>query len=273
MATPHHHRIVILQAKAGDATTATTPEDIERVTRGQASNPAWHKARYGRVTASKVGPILASYRSGDQKSDAKIRAKQNLARPIMTGVTFGPTEAMEYGSAHEADGIEAYASGMDDDKARLIVGLGLHVHPGHHWLGSSPDGVYVCGEDKRLVEVKCAFSRKDDPRPNFDDDPKFYIHKVGDKHQLNLRTSQGRAYYYQIQTTLAVMGLSVCDLVVWTPARMEVVRVARQSEEDEKEMIQTLYKFWYEYVERHVESDYWHSREEEGGPKKRRVSE
>ena len=257
--------IVIKKAENGDP---TTPEGLECMTRGQATNPAWHKARYGRVTASKVGSILASYRSSEQNTDAKIRAKQNLARGMVTPARYGPTETMEYGSQHEAHGLEAYASQIDE-KARLLVGLGLHVHPKHPWLGASPDGVYVCGEDKRLVEVKCPFSKKDDP--NFDTDPKFYIHKVGDKYELNMRTSQGRAYYYQIQTNLAVVGLSECDLVVWTPSRMEVVRVVRQSEEDEREMIHTLHQFWYVYLERLADSDaYWHVGEQ-GGQKKRKV--
>jgi hypothetical protein len=227
---------------------------LEFWTRGQAENPLCHKARHGRVTASKVGAILASHRSGNQRLDVKIKAKQNLARGLVTASTFGPTEAMKHGSLNEVNGVVAYAKRLDENE-HVVVGHGLHVHPQHPWLASSPNGVCMKDDgtnEKRLVEIKCPFSRKDDG--DFDN-PKFYIHSIGNEYQLNMRTSQGRAYYYQIQTNLAILDLPACDLVVWAPGRVEVVRVDRQTPEAEADMIKTLKTFWHVYVQSIIDPD------------------
>ena len=63
-----------------DKSYVMTRDAMEYWTRGQAENPEWHAARHGRVTASKVGAIMASYRGGNQRSATKIGAKQNLAK-------------------------------------------------------------------------------------------------------------------------------------------------------------------------------------------------
>jgi hypothetical protein len=243
-----------------------TREALEENTRGQNENPEWHKARHGRVTASKVGAILASYRPKIQHTDPRIRAKQNLARELVTAATFGPTEAMVHGTINEFNAMMVYAKRLDKNE-HVEMGHGLHVHKEHGWLACSPDGVYKKDEcmiqdrngewlscdcpstykERRLVEVKCPFSKKDDC--NFDD-PKFYIHKVGNEYQLNMKSAQGRAYYYQIQTNLAILDLPSCDLVVWAPGRMEIVRVNRQTPKEEADMIATCKQFWHDHVER-----------------------
>ena len=251
-----------------DESCVMTRDAMEYWTRGRAENPEWHAARHGRVTASKVGAIMAACRGGNQRSATKIGAMQNLAKDMVAPSTLKPTEAMVHGNKNEGQGIVAYAKLLDKDE-HVVVGHGLYVHPEHTWLACSPDGVYMKNEcmmktvdgswlycdclpryRKRLVEVKCPFSKKDSGSY---DDPNFYLKKKGDGYELNMKSSEGRQYYYQIQTNLAILDLKECDLVVWSPRETAVARVTRQSAEDEANMIDTCRNFWHTYVERLVD--------------------
>jgi hypothetical protein len=245
---------------------ALTHEALEERTRGQAETPEWHAARHGRITGSKAGSILACVRSGHQYTEAKYKTKLRLAGEILSS-SSKPSDAMKYGSENEKNALIEYAKRLDENED-LTVGAGLHVHPQHTWLACSPDGVYrkdlhmikttdgdwVCATSKfvrRLLEVKCPYSKRADT--NFETDHKFYLKKVGDEYQINMHSSQGRQYYYQIQVSLAVLDMDECDLVVWSPEKMVVARVKRQPKAEEEKMISDLYKFWHDFIERAID--------------------
>jgi hypothetical protein len=274
-------------AKEWEPGTTLTLRDIELRTRGQAKNPEWHNARRGRITASKVGSILASYRARKQYTRAKTVRKQNLANDIVfPGPSKDNVEAIKWGTEHEMDALSEYHRIKQlGDNETLYVGAGLYVHPEHPWLACSPDGLYVkdCQMGKRddgtwdimetanpeyikkLVEVKCPYSKRESG--DFDD-PKFYLKKAADgsKYELNMASSQGRQYYEQIQTALCVLDYQLCDLVVWTPARTEIVSVQRQMRLSERTMIETLHDFYKDYVKPIIDPEtYWNTEEPQPG--------
>ena len=109
----------------------------------------WKTARVGKVTASRVGDVLAKIKSGEAAARRDYRAQ--LVAEVLTGV---PQESgyinaeMQWGLDQEAFGRAAYetACGVLADE------VGLVVHPRIEGAAASPDG--LVGTDG-LVEIKC----------------------------------------------------------------------------------------------------------------------
>ena len=110
---------------------------------------AWHEARLGRITASKIYDVIAKTAKGAYTSKRDDYAYQ-LAAERMTGL---PTkvfvnEAMQWGTAVEPEALEFYAEyyGYEVKQAPFII------HRDMAFAGASPDGIV---NDEFLVEIKC----------------------------------------------------------------------------------------------------------------------
>lgn len=165
----------------------------------------WHKARLGKVTASKVSAVLA-------KKDSATRADYltDLVLERLTGTQqeFYQNDAMQWGTDTEPQARMAYEA----ETGNLVDELGFIDHPTIANFGCSPDG--VIGETG-LIEIKCPNSKT---------------------HLSTLLSGKAPTKYIpQMQTQMAVMNRQWCDFVSFDPRLPEdlqlfVIRVDRDDE-------------------------------------------
>src|SRR5699024_5496483 len=177
----------------------------------------WHKARTGKLTASRVGAALGI--NPWQKPDDLIRAmvrEYHDAEPEFVG-----NIATNYGQQHEPLAVLDFMSEYNV----TVEDAGFYVHQVHEWLGASPDG--FVGDDA-LIEVKCPFS----------------LRNGGGFKSI---TEQPH-YHSQIQVQLAVTGRSTCFFYQWAPhgTRTEMVEF---SEAWWAENLPRLHEFYQRYLE------------------------
>lgn len=110
--------------------------------------PAWHTARAGRVTASRIADLMAKTKSGWGASRGNYLAE--LVAERLTGVVAESftNAAMKHGTETEPEARAAYEFFTD----REVQQVGFVVHPTIEWSGCSPDGLVG---DEGMLEIKC----------------------------------------------------------------------------------------------------------------------
>lgn len=139
---------------------------------------------------------------------------------------FCGNSATRYGQYCEDIAVRDYEA----FSAVKVEKAGLEIHPVYRNFGGSPDG--LVGEEG-LIEVKCPFKYRDTTR--------LPRHRVCP-----------RQYKDQVQGLLAITGRKWCDLVVWCPRDMVVVRVERDRPYWEKEILPHLLSFSKELTRRRL---------------------
>lgn len=170
----------------------------------QANREEWLQSRLGKVTASRVGDVMAKTRSGYAASRDNY-----MALLIVERLTGKPTEgfsnaAMEWGTQTEPEARAAYSAKTGE----LVEEVGFIDHPTIAGAGASPDG--IVGEG--LVEIKC-------PQTNTM------------LEWILTRTIPAR-YLAQMQFQMAVTGAKWCDFAAYDPRLPEhlqllIIRVER----------------------------------------------
>lgn len=258
--TPHEPRAVY------------TVEDIERRTRGQADNPEWMACRYGRVTASVCGRII--HASSRAFRGNKAAALATIAEGIVHPKDF-TSKATDWGKTNEGAAIQAYIqdAAQFPPGATLDSDCGLYLDPHHPWIGVSPDGIVTLPNSsgtRVLLEVKCPYGQRTDPDFSASG---FYLKRGDgtllatcggkgngrDEYLLNMKTAQGRNYYYQIQLSLAVLNIDYAHLFVWTPTKTTSVHIRRQDPVRERQMIKCLKDFYTSSIEARIDKDKFRS--------------
>lgn len=108
----------------------------------------WLAARCGKVTASRIGDLIARTKTGPSASRANYLA-QLIAERLTGSVARGYVSAeMQWGTDHEADACAAYAFMHDAELAET----GFVLHPAIDGSGASPDRLVAADG---LLEVKC----------------------------------------------------------------------------------------------------------------------
>jgi len=108
----------------------------------------WHKARLGKVTASRVKDVMAKTKTGYGAS------RQNYMMELVCQTLSGSKEegftsaAMKRGVELEPDARNAYQFFENAD----VTECGLIIHPTLDLFAASPDG--LVGDDG-LIEIKC----------------------------------------------------------------------------------------------------------------------
>ncbi len=115
-------------------------------------SPEWYAVRIGRITASRMGDMMAKTKTGWGASRKNYRTE--LVYERLTGEAWPqrpPTEAMQRGTDLEAEAREKYARRIKflDDLTVEEVGFCLHSIP---LSGASPDGLVGT---EGLLEIKC----------------------------------------------------------------------------------------------------------------------
>ena len=109
----------------------------------------WLNARAGKVTASKIGDVMAKIKTGESAARKDYRAQ--IVAEILTGKPQGSTfanEEMRWGTEQEPLARAAYETA----KGVMVDQVGFVVHPTIDRAGCSPDGLV---DEIGLLEVKC----------------------------------------------------------------------------------------------------------------------
>jgi putative phage-type endonuclease len=109
---------------------------------------AWHTARLGKVTASRVADVIAKTKSGYGASRANLMADLICERLTGQPASTFTNAHMEWGTEQEPHARAAYSARTGE----LVEEVGFINHPRIANSGASPDG--LVGDDG-LVEFKC----------------------------------------------------------------------------------------------------------------------
>lgn len=169
-----------------------------RIIAAEQGSEAWHAARAGKVTASKIADMLARTKTGWGASRANYAAQ--LVAERLTGAVADSymNEAMRWGVEKEPEAIAAYEFYRDMPVTRV----GFVLHPVIDDSGASPDG--LVGEPG-LIECKC---------------PQTATHI-----DTLLGQNVPGKYQDQIQWQMACTGREWCDFVSFDPRMPESMRL------------------------------------------------
>lgn len=116
------------------------------------SDPSWHTARLGKLTASNMWRAMALLKNG-ASSEARNKYMADIAAERMTDIIVPHfvSDAMQWGIDHQAEAISAFEA-----ETGLIVGPeAFFTHPDLIDFGATPDGLIGALDSDSLLEVKC----------------------------------------------------------------------------------------------------------------------
>ena len=189
--------------------------------------PEWFELRLGKVTASRIGDLMAKTRSGYSASRANYMAELAIQRLTGSTVEQGFTSpAMLWGTEQESNARNAYSFFTDNE----VNEIAFINHPTIEQAGASPDG--LVGDDG-LVEIKCPNSAT---------------------HLDTLLTGKiNNKYLLQMQWQMACSGRKWCDFVSFDPRFPEDLKIfiKRVNRDDEliAEITEEVKKFLAELDE------------------------
>lgn len=112
----------------------------------------WFAARCGKVTASRLGDVIAKTKTGPSERRRGYMLELIAERLTQSAADHFPSQAMEWGTMHEGLARSAYEAA----RGLLVEEVGFVQHPSIPMAGASPDG--LIGVDG-ILEIKCPTSR------------------------------------------------------------------------------------------------------------------
>lgn len=174
----------------------------------------WHRARYGLITASRAGDLMAKGKSGPSASRANYLTELAIARLTENPIQSFTTSAMQRGLDLEPFACAAYEERIGE----LVVQSGFVKHPDVPYAGCSPDA--LVGDDG-LAEFKCPDA-------------------MARHYEALLRGAHAVTYQWQVQFQMWVMGRAWCDVVSYDPRFPEGLQLAIKRVERNNEAIDNL---------------------------------
>ena len=170
--------------------------------------PGWLQERAGKVTASRIGDLMAKTKAGYGASRANYMA--DLVAERLTGIPKQgfTNDAMRWGTDTEPQARAMY----ELETGHTVIETGMVPHPVLEGCGASPDGLVG---DLGLVEIKC---------PNT---------------ATHIETLRGaaidRRYLLQMHWQMICTGRDWCDFVSFDPRlplemQIHIRRVERDAE-------------------------------------------
>jgi putative phage-type endonuclease len=113
----------------------------------------WHKARLGKLTASRVSDAISMLKTGAE-AEKRINYRLELASERLTGrrTEMFENHFMRWGTEYEPMARLVYAQRVGE----IVSEIGFVDHPELDWAGASPDGLI---DDDGLIEIKCPSSQ------------------------------------------------------------------------------------------------------------------
>ena len=158
----------------------------------------WLMERCGKVTASRVGDIMAKTKSGYSAGRANYMAQLLCERMTGSVEESFKSEAMRWGTEKEPEARSIYEA----LNLTVVEEYGFGMHPEIPYFGASPDG--LIGEDGGL-EIKC---------------PNTATHI-----ETLLDGTVKRQYLLQMQTAMAVFNREWWDFVSYDPRMADGLKI------------------------------------------------
>lgn len=150
----------------------------------------WFTQRLGKVTASRVGDVIAKTKTGPSASRDNYATQLVLERLTNKQGEFFTNAAMQWGTETEPMARQAY----ELKRGVFVDEVGFIDHPTIDMSGASPDGLV---DKKGLVEIKCPESKT---------------------HMEYLMSGKPPAKYIpQMMWQMACTGREWCDFVSFDP--------------------------------------------------------
>lgn len=210
---------------------------VQKITCKQSESPVWHDVRSGRVTASTAHDDLHTNMEKPAESlIKKICKKSNVCHTTVPSLKWGIEN--EKKALHDA-----HVRHEENHSNFSISSSGIRLHHKHPDIGASPDAIFTCQchEIKRLIEVKCPYSKRYTLSVKETANDKSFCLDC----ELNLK--QAHKYYTQIQIQLFVFDLQECEFVVWTPQWMHR-EIVSYNGEFIKNSIPVIEQFFKRYI-------------------------
>ncbi len=155
----------------------------------------WFGARSGIMTASQASLLITSKGEPAKSASLKTFAHGCIAEQLCGTVEMqcGSTPAMERGNEMEPRARAWYAF----DRGVDVVTTGFVFRDETKNAGASPDGL----RDDRCIEIKCPMRKG----------------MVGNLVSIAKTGRAPSQYVAQMQFQMWVMGLDLCDFIMWTP--------------------------------------------------------
>lgn len=181
-------------------TTSQTSLCLEQKTKNQGTSGHWKAQRRIRITASQCYNLYTYFKSKNEEKKDWGKKIKNYVDP-----KFFFSKAVEYGKSNEKLAFLEY----EKQSQNKITCLGLIVHPKMSWLGCSPDGFDETR--KVLIEIKCPLAGSDLTLNDLLPTLSYLQFKEG---VYSLKCNH--QYYGQIQLSLFLLNISMCDLVIYS---------------------------------------------------------
>ena len=197
--------------------TKEQTQNVEEITRAQASSRIWFQQRAGRVTASKLKAITHTRVEQPSQSLIKLICYPEVYR-------FS-TEATKWGCEHEKVAWKQYIDIQATKHNNFQVSdSGFDIDTMYPHLGASPDGIVSCDccSGSGVVEIKCPFSCRS---VSWEEGIGKASFLEQDAHGT-VGVKQSHAYYYQIQAQMHICHATYCDFVVWSEEDVIVLRIS-----------------------------------------------
>ena len=197
---------------------------VSNITIGQRSNPAWHLARKGRLTASNFGAVLAAK-----------RVTPSLLKKLLGEYDLSGVKAIQWGVNNEAEAIKEFEKQT-----------GLKVKETGIWLdesgilGASPDGLV---EANAVLESKCPYTQRNMTIEEAINSPNFYLKKDEDG---NIVLKKDHAYWHQAQGEMYLSKRDLCYFVVWTTKDTVVIKITKDNSWEEN--LSILKRFYLSHI-------------------------
>lgn len=198
-------------------------DDIERSTRGQASNAKWAAERTKRLHSSNFGRICKM----TERTDARNFAEQLTQHSKLS------TKPIQHGKRYEPEAVRLFSQCQKKE----VSDCGIFVSADHPFLAASPDGVIKESDGEMAVlEVKCPYSVKD---KLISAETVPYL--VETKSSLTLK--ENHDYYYQVQGQMLCTKAKKAYFVVYTFKDLVVIPIPR-NEAFIEDMVRKLSAFF-----------------------------
>jgi putative phage-type endonuclease len=158
----------------------------------------WFAARLGKVTASRIGDVMARTKTGYAASRANYMAQIVVERLTNKKEESYTNAAMQWGTDTEPLARSAYEVAMNV----LVKEVGFIDHPTISMSGASPDGLV---DDDGLIEIKC---------PNTATHIDTLLNETIDS-----------KYQYQMLWQMRCTGRKWCDFVSYDPRMPEELQL------------------------------------------------
>ncbi|XP_037505679.1 uncharacterized protein LOC119382008 [Rhipicephalus sanguineus] len=197
-----------------------TVKSVEARTKDQSRSRDWFLHRAGRVTASVMKNVCCT-----SVLKPSISLLKGICYPEKRSVK---TPAVTWGLTHEQDAFKAFQdSQQDKHQGFRCVKAGLHLSADYPFVGATPDALVCCSCcGKGVVEFKCPYLLRNAEELTELSAPNSCLCTVNGVMQLRRQ----HAYYFQIQTQMAVCQVDFCYFVVWTPNVLFVEKILKDDE-------------------------------------------